>query len=451
MGTTWANIIPARNSLAEKIASQLPDELRTKDAIANIDVRALLHQVMTSDEEGFTELERQIATQSITVITENLRSQMQGDGSDIPMNADGTMSAEYTNRLDVIDGILDGYKDGTIRRLPTSEQKGHIRVDDNGQAIPLDDTDILAQDSSDLFNATFDEAGNAKTPQRFLSQGDIMKMLQGGELDIETLRNMEQAHPGSYGDPTSDPANPGTLSHNARVAYKPVTYEGSMPDGYQQSAQQEDRQKNLERPWQKQTNDWYSVNEVLALPTSFTPEERVAIVGRLEKAGLLQKGAVIGGDTTSQAFKTAWKTLAASALERNVSMTEFLDERTTSYQETVMDSFATRLTDPARLRASGDYMAKQTLGRNLSDDEQAKMVKFLHDLERRNAKVEAGLDATEGANNGEDELDEGILADIDARMQEWITDENDVEAQAHNTVDAYDSFTKMLGGPGRGI
>jgi len=165
----------------------------------------------------------------------------------------------------------------------------------------------------------------------------------------------------------------------------------------------------------------------------------------------LQKGAVVGGDTTSPAFKAAWKALAASALERNVSMVDFLEERTESYQDTIMDSFSTRLTDPARLRASGDYMAKQTLGRNLNDDEQAKMVAFLHDLERQNARIEAGLAANEGEMNGADELDEGITADIDARMQEWIKDENAVESQAHDTVDQYDQFTQMLGGPGRGI
>jgi hypothetical protein len=65
--------------------------------------------------------------------------------------------------------------------------------------------------------------------------------------------------------------------------------------------------------------------------------------------------------------------------------------------------------------------------------------------------TEAGLAAGEGANNGVDALDEGITADINARMGEWIKDENAVESEAHNTADQYEQFTRMIGGPGRGI
>ena len=471
------NFAPSRANLAEKLAQLLPAELRTKDALENMDIRAVLQQVMLSPDEvspngttevsstkggedgtsnyttTFTDLERHIASLSITFQTEKLREQLQAPYVDrILPNADGSMNEEVASALDVIDDILDGYKDGTTRRIPTGDQTGAVRLDDNEQAIAVDPLDVVASDVANIFNAAGDDTDAVTSPSRFLSQGDIMRMLAGGEIDIETLREMEQAFPGSVQDPTSDPLNPGTVSHDARIAYNTVTYgKSTMPEGYTMSAAQEDKVKGGERPWQKQNNEWYSVNEVLSLPGSFSPEERVALVKRLEKGGFLQKGTVIGGDTTSQAFKSAWSSLAQSSLERNVSMTTFLDQRTEAYQETIMSSLATRLTDPARLRASGDYMAKQTLGRKLTNDEQSKMVEFLHNLERRNSMIEAGLDATEGAANGADQLDEGITADIDARMQEWITDENAVESQAKDTLSQYDQFVKMLNGPGRGM
>lgn len=464
LNVNYRTVQSAMSNLADKIAQLLPPELMTRDALENMDVRSLLHQVQLSpvhstDNDStniggmeFSDMERHVAAMSIFTQTQSLKRTLQGD--DVPidqMNADGTISSEVAQHLDIVDGILEGYREGDIRRVPSAEDRGGVRLDDNGVLVSTNPRDPVANDkAAGLFDGV-GEGTEVNIPTRMLSTEDIERMLAGGEIGIEELREIEQAD--LAGDPTAtDPERPRFLDHNARVTFtneQRITQERAK--GHLSSAQEDQMKHGGPSPWKKVESDWYSLNEILSLPGSFTPEERGAMVRRLERAGLLQKGAVLGGDTTSQAFKTAWKTLASSALERGVSMVDLLDEREVAYQESVMDSFTTRLTDPARLRASGDSMAKQSIGRVLTDDEQAKMVEFLHDLERQNAMTEAGLAAGEGANNGVDALDEGITADINARMGEWIKDENAVESEAHNTADQYEQFTRMIGGPGRGI
>lgn len=441
-----------RSEMLRLAYNLIPEDLRTKDALLNMDLRPVFQHFLMSQGQGnedgtsavgdedVRDSVRQLAgytmvemTESYKEMYENRETEKIGEGPDTDKAAQlDAISAQ-------VDELLNGYRDGTVMRLPDAKGGGSYAIDPEGNLV-ANDGDALSEAISEDFNTDFDTAGEASIENRFLSGKDIQKMLAGGEITLDYLREVEQAD--MSGDPTAtDPNAPRTLSHNARVTYTDERRQvaGNAPD-HLSSSQDRGTEK-----------DWYSVTEVLQLPSTFTPTQRVAMVKRLEQAGFLEKGAVLGGDTTSSQFKAAWKQLASSALERGVSMTSFLDSREQTYQETIMDSFATRLTDPARLRLSGNTLGQQTLGRKLTDEEHSEMIKFVHDLERRNAQVEAGLDATEGDENGMSPLDEGITADIDARMQEWIRDENAVEAGGEDIADQYEAFSRMLAGPGRGV
>lgn len=163
----------------------------------------------------------------------------------------------------------------------------------------------------------------------------------------------------------------------------------------------------------------------------------------MENAGLIPKGSVAAGDTTSQTFKAAWKTLASSAIERNVSMTAFLEEMEVANQKNMEDALAIRLSDPAAIRSSANNIGRNLLGRILSDDEQSELTQFIHELERKNAETEQLIADGEGG--------EHQMIDIDAQTEAWIEDDNAEEAQAHEMADQYETFTNMLAGPGRGI
>jgi hypothetical protein len=438
-------------ALTDTLARLLPEDLLTEDAIQNFDMRAALQQVMlapaqTSKTNGgevngipMRDTERHLAALALVDLTEKYSKEWP-DLAVSRITANGEVSQTTEDAIDVAEHYLYSYRDGDVVRVPTDKEEGNYYLDAEGKTV-YSGTDAISRDVASAANGDFDPTSDGSavegTPTKWLRNQDLQRMLAGNELTIEDIRQIEQADLAM--DPSAtDPNNPRYIRTDAKVQYTNET-------------------RDVERsgPWDPtiaHEKDWYSVNEVLGLPGTFSPEERVLMVQRMEKAGFLAKGAVVGGDTTSADFKSAWATLAQSALEQGKSIVDVLEEREKAYQETIMDSFSTRLTDPARLRISGNNIGKSLIGRKLTDEENAKMVEFVHNLERENAKINAGLNVTEGAEiAGVDALDEGIQADIDARMNEWVRDENGVEAGAHDISNQYEQFTRMLGGPGRGV
>ena len=129
-------------------------------------------------------------------------------------------------------------------------------------------------------------------------------------------------------------------------------------------------------------------------------------------------------------------------------MMDYLTDRTKLYQETVNDSLAISLTDPARLRISADSIGQQMMGRKMTPEEHDQMIDFVHNLEMRNARITAGMSAD--GELSEDGLDVNIAADIDARMREWTQKQAPVETGAKDVADTYEEFSNLLAGPGRG-
>jgi ABC-type proline/glycine betaine transport system ATPase subunit len=220
------------------------------------------------------------------------------------------------------------------------------------------------------------------------------------------------------------------------------------------------------------------------------------------------------GDPTDPNFKKAWQRLASLSLETGKSMTTIINDRRTARQaalgEDALGLGSTEsvtgvlLTDPARIRTSANTIAAASIGRRLTPDEQTELVSYVHELERRNKLVQekrdeieaqkaegadeelwemAALDETTeagarieqalargditdpdtpdsesedtGDETGEDEFDtelgEMVVADIDARMQESIRRENPVEAGANDMAQQYETFQRLLAGPGRRV
>jgi len=139
------------------------------------------------------------------------------------------------------------------------------------------------------------------------------------------------------------------------------------------------------------------------------------------------------------------------AVEKGKSMTSLLSDRTSHYQKALEDALSTRLTDPARVRRSVDETGRNILGRAMTAEEHQELTAFVHDLERRNAKTEAAMDPELTNIGGMEDLDEGILADIDARLADKIQMDNLDESSAKSVQKQYDTFSGFLAGPGRGI
>jgi hypothetical protein len=434
---------PALAELARKLAATMPDEMRTEKVLREGDMRALLAQVSTqgglTDEdlavgdETFTPRERQIAGALQIEKSLNLAEQIQTQLMAAGLSEEEAMvqATEWKR----------GYLDGTIKRLPvfTGSVTG---VGPDGQVLLSSDASEDLADSTWSFDPTTGtEAAAAQV--RYMSQADIVKLLQedvSGDVGIRELMASERGMQAE-----ADAAGVDVLGRPAQVALDAKEQSrriyGLSPDKRGPGGFGDPTTVDMQKT--------YGLSEIARLPTQMSRAEVLAISRKLEKAGyydLTGAKPVQDGNPYDPAFKKAWQTLMGQSIESKTPMMQLLDDRMAAFQEQLDERLVTRLTDPARIRINTDAVGQSMLGRKLRPDEHERMVQFVHDLERRNAKLEAGLDPDA------DEPDaEGTMADIEARIEEFMRGENDTEASAKEVSDQYGVFTKLLSGPGRGI
>lgn len=408
--------------LAEKIAKDMPGLFRREDVLRYGDLRPLIRDV---DLEGtnFTENDRTVL---VADVGDSMRARIEAAMLAAAPNstADPEGAAVYLETVpDLVEEMMARADDGEIIYTPPPADQ----VDDDTPATTVDS-------EIDIF-ANLGERQSRRLA--FMTRAEAQQLLQSGEIDV------------------------GTLSNNARQLEMKaeelgVQVEGETPsvwvDGEVHKPLTGPVGSGGEYTWARAAGkEVYTITETLALPGNMSQQEVIRLTEQLQSAGMFTRVGgepQIPGDATDPAFKAAWRELVSMSLQRNVSMMSLLKERQGLYEEEIRRNLGTRLTDPARLRLQGDGLARSLLGRKLRDDEHEEMIEFLHGLERRNAMVEAGLDPDM---ESDIELDEGVIADIDARMQQRIVSENPVESQAHDTADQYDTFSVLLRGPGRGV
>lgn len=427
-----------------ELAKSIPEEMRTEGVLRQGDLRPLLNQVqgqgevdeleqVTAGDGTFTPLQRRLAgalmvTETVDQ-TEKYQAALQGRG--LSPEAIAVQVAEFRR----------GYTDGTIRRIP--QPTGNISELDPETGLPMASSDASA-DVADagLFDVSqYTEGGAEVEPFEYISPDDLERLLQeGSDTDARVQWQLGQEAQGEAtaemgGVVTGDPT---------RVTYEQgrARRTGQLPPGASPQAQ---------RGWEKAAGrTTYGLSEVVRLPATMTRQEVSAISKKLEKGGFydLAGGKPVSvGDPTDPQFKRAWRLLVGQSLETGKPMMSLLDDRMAAYQEQIDEALMTKLTDPARIRTSVDAVGRSMLGRKLRPDEHDDMIKFVHELERRNARLEAGLDP----NSDEEGDNEMIMADIEARIDEELRANNETEALSHDVAGQYDVFSNLLRGPGRGI
>lgn len=432
---------PQMAALAMKLTQIVPKNLSVED-ISTLDIRPLLAQVMTGpggegsaelNGQEFTEEERRVAGFWLVDETEKLR-----DALDEAI-MDGNLTGQnLEDALLMKEEFVYGFRDGTLRKLPTINPVD-FGVDAAGNTVLSTSSSTYQSGENVGFDVSqYNQAGAGR--ESFMTQeemDDLFAQATDPRQVVGTLMNERNEAIGA--------ANAGVpyVGVQPRVTYEP----GVGP-----------KQVTMGRPGGEPKNvtmydepaKTYTVQDVARLPSTMSRQEVSDIQKKLVAAGYIEKDAMNDPTNFSDpAFKNAWQMLIGESLERKVPMTELLREKARIRQIAVEKELATSLTDPARLRLNADAMAKQVLGRNLQPEEQSQLVEYLHELERRNAKIAAGYDPD--SPEGLEELDrETITADIDARMQNWIREDNLDEASAKDVSDQYDVFSDLLAGPGRG-
>lgn len=227
----------------------------------------------------------------------------------------------------------------------------------------------------------------------------------------------------------------------------------------------------------------YTLSQAANLLYGMTPTEIRALQRKLVDAGYFETAGgadgepLFWGDPTDARTQSAWMNLLGDSVRTGEPVYDMLSRRMRLAEEAgiggdrtgnVEDLPPIALTDPARIRQNADEMARSTIGRRLSDEENARLVEFIHNLQRdeqamptdeadgRFAQVPADQVAPDRYTDAADgtttpgERDEQIQVDVNAQIAEYIRRENPTEAAGRDVALTYNDFTSLLAGPGRG-
>jgi hypothetical protein len=194
----------------------------------------------------------------------------------------------------------------------------------------------------------------------------------------------------------------------------------------------------------------YSVNEVTNLLYTMKPDELRRTQNMLRRAGYYdnEDGATFQGDPTDNATQIAWRRLISDSVKTGTPMVDLMKRRAVTFaeaqrrreeEEAKANMRDIQLTDSAAIRVRADELGQGILGRKMRPEEQSSLVEFIHGMQRKQGEAMAGQP------NGR------IIEDIDvnARIEEYLTAQNPVEAGGKDAADAYELFTRLLAGPGR--
>lgn len=432
-GAMWAE-------LARRVLSIMPPEMVTEEIINNADLRPFLDSVQKSDDDRIDDDDKAIAAVLIQDQTDQIREKVE---EQLIPRADDANAVQTAN---VIEQLVNAWAEGTVYKMDTlTPETGKLIVDPDDGSISATGDLATTQSATglDISGILDQETSNMR---QFMSDEEVGFMVRG-DLDptmaVDTLLAEDQMRRGGVDSQGNEIT--GWEGSQARVLYSDEDqYDkqkamSMMPTGY---AWAEEARATMEKP-----GTHYTVRQTQDLPSTMSREEVYILGKKMKNAGLMTEDMTDPSDSSDPAFKKAWKSLMGRALERNESMLSILDSMAKHRAEALEDSYATLLTDPAAIRLQSDAMGKQLLGRALQPDEQAQLIEFYHELERRNLKLQAGFDPN--SENSLDELEgEAIQADLDARMNEWIRSENPEEAGGKDVADQYDVLTGLLAGPG---
>lgn len=454
-GNTIA-VNPSR-TLAEKLAQILPPEMMKASVLQNGDIRSLLQKIMIAPAQAergdsftingvsFTANERAAAGAILVESTQRI----QKDFADL-VNAnteDPALAAEVIANFEA--NALYEFRDGVMHsELPVRKASfgtGTYGRDAEGNPIAIGGTsaatDAASNDYSDI------TSGGEVDQYPFFTNAEVTNLFATTYDQNQTVQTIYQTE--AQQQEAAAQGGGRTTGNRVSVQYddKDATDRiyGLSPDNKSSSAGKSAKVK---------VADKLTLTQMANKPREMSRAEIVALNKKMEAAGIYEltgEKPLVPGDWTDPAFKKAYERLMGMAVEQRVSMTSLLSERTSVYQKALEDAMSTRLSDPALVRKNVDTTARSMLGRTLSPEEHAEFTEFVHNLERRNAKVEAGLDPDIGGTGGIEDLDEGIVADIDARLSDKMRGDNLTEFSAERVQDQYDMFSGFLAGPGRGV
>ena len=148
------------------------------------------------------------------------------------------------------------------------------------------------------------------------------------------------------------------------------------------------------------------------------------------------------GRATDKATVSAWRELVKDSINLGEDMATVLRDSTLAKREDEeeADKLSQRdlvLSSTIGVQTTADQLGQQVIGRKLSGDQHARVVEFIHSLER-------DLHETLAPEGGQ----EGEAIDVQAEVAAWVERANPVEAGAYDLLEQTQAFTDFVRRPG---
>lgn len=455
--------------LARNLASLLPDDMRTEMVLRRMDVRALLDAVMsTADNEQdievggveFSTKERRMAAILYGDYTRRVSGTLQGE-----LVAQGMDPAQAATLAEQQSQFTPGTLRPVSLAVPDPQSYEDTLADEADLRVRAEDgtTRVVSDSPNTGFGDGLDLAsligGESIERPSFMTQSDFDILFNTDSADqaIQVYLNEMSRRQGfneerqaaitAGMDPRATPPAPGD---GLRIQYRDEQdpARAAVPrGGMMGGAVSDPAYRRAQERWDRKQ---YTLTQTLTLPNQMSRTELKQLTDRMIEAGLLEESEVaVKGSPTDPGFKRAWRDLISQSVQQDVPMWELLGQQIKMREDAkaaARESFQAKLSDPATIRLTTQALARQIIGRRISDEEASRLVQMVHQWEADAQFAEAE------AMSGETTAEDGSIISVDwqSRMEEMLRAENPDEAEAKEQVNQYESFRTMLGGPGYG-
>lgn len=455
-----------RIKFAEQLVALLPEDMRTPMVLQRMDIRALLEPVLvTADDDGDTEIAGQKFSaddrRNATLIFAHLGRQTQNElYTQLAKTMDpGSAQAIAQEQAQ--------FTRGTIRpvsmEIPDAGSYSESITAEASTVARAEDGSITTSNgpSSGGFGGDLNlYLGGEEALERpaFFTEADIDMFFRTGTADEAIDKYLyESSRRQGFNDERQSAFDAG-MSYSSIGPEAPrdsmrIQYRDEVDPTRQRALGPGGNSMNLAPNTKKWDRKQYTLTETLNLPNTMSRQELKTLTDRMRDAGLFEgRGEPASiGNPADQNFKQAWRELISQSVQLDKPMWELLGESIKGREDVkaeARDSFTAKLSDPASIRLTAQSLARQMLGRRISDEEAEALVGQIHKWESE-AQF-AAFDAST-AEPGERDAEGNVLeVDWEARMAEVLRAENPDEAAAKDQVNQYETFRTMIGGPGYG-
>lgn len=442
----------AYHGLMTRLVRMLPAEYRTASVLTNVDFRPILSELILTESQAartravhyvndvpvlpserveagrlLVEQNQVIEDQAFAVAA---ALEEAGEFADAPDPAAARQA--WINAR--VNGWRQRRDDGTGEMGPIPQLEMDALA---AETLPQQDAINEQLGTSTLYDRMLAETGMidaSQTPYAWISEEDVrfmfqMDMVQWADV-IENERNKIDARAagmaGVPADMTVDTG--GLLPGRPKLERSDIGFGGNVGGAMTGSGSTKIRLLDV-------FNSLYSSKR--------TPVELRNLQDKLIAGGYLEEDDVrYWGKATDDATVRAWRTLVRDSINLGKDMNALLAEATLAKREE--DEEASKamqrdlvLSSSIGVQTTADVLGQQVLGRKLSGEQHARLVEFIHNLEREQHSALA----PEGGQQAEE-------VDVEAEVAAWIERENGVEAGAYDVLEQFQTFNQIARRPG---